>query len=181
MTAALSSAVELLERSLSYTKVALARVQGAADAAVTPCHGWPLTRLLAHMDDALDAWTESSTGRLTLAPSTGLARLDSIRTKACLLLGWWLEQPPAAVAVGTRWLPADVLVGTAALEITLHGWDLHRTAGHEVDVPPDLAGPLLEVARGVVPGDRLPCFGPPRPVAPDAPAPQQLLALAGRA
>jgi uncharacterized protein (TIGR03086 family) len=180
MTAALAGAVELLDRSLSYTRVALAEVAGNRDTDETPCRGWPLARLLAHMDDALDAYTESSTGRLSLTPSSGRAGLDSIRTKACDLLAWWLERPVAGVTIGDRWLPADVLLGAAALEITVHGWDLHRTSGRDVPVPDDLAGPLLDVARAVVPGDRLPCFAPPVPVAPSATASERLLGLAGR-
>lgn len=181
MTAALASAVELLDRSLAYTRVALAGVDQGDPTRPTPCHDWPLGKLLAHMEDTLDACTEAATGRVSLAPTAGRSRLDAIRLKACALLGWWLEHPAPAVAIGDRWLPADVLVGAAALEITVHGWDLHRAGGRPVPVPAALAGPLLAVARDVADAERPPCFAAPVPMAPGATESQRLLALVGRA
>ena len=180
MTTALAGAVELLDRSLSYTRVALAEVADNRDSDPTPCHGWPLSRLLAHMDDALDAYTESATGRVSLVPTRGRPPLEAIQLKACALLGWWLDRPATDVALGDRWLPADLLVRAAALEITVHGWDLHRTGGRATPVPEELAGPLLAVARAVGAVDPLPCFAPPVPVAPDATGSQRLLAFVGR-
>ena len=64
MTAApgVSDAVELLERSLSYTRVALSGISDDELGRPTPCTRWDLRDLLAHMDDALDAFTEGATG-----------------------------------------------------------------------------------------------------------------------
>lgn len=179
MTTALAGAVELLERSLAYTRVALAAVEHVPAVTPTPCQGWPLHRLLAHMEDGLDAYTEAAAGRVSLTPGVDEARLDAIRSKACALLGWWLDHPVGTVAVGDRWLPADVLVGAAALEITLHGWDLHVTGGRPTPVPEELAVPLLAVARTAAPGAQ-PCFGPPVAVSPAATASGRLLGFAGR-
>lgn len=179
MTAALTGAVELLDRSLAYTRVALAAVEHTPAATRTPCRGWPLHRLLAHMEDSLDAYTEAAAGQVSLTQAPAGSPLDAIRSKACALLGWWLDHPAETIAVGDRWLPADVLVGAAALEIALHGSDLHAAAGRPTHLPDDLAVPLLGVARTTAPGAQ-PCFGQPVTVTPGAPASRRLLAYLGR-
>ena len=181
MSTALAGAVELLDRSLAYTRGALAEVRADHLGLTTPCRDWPLTLLLAHMDDSLDAYTQAATGWVPLVATRGLSPIEAIRDKACALLGWWLDHPPDEVGVGDQRLPSQTLVAAAALEITLHGWDLHATVGAPVDVPADLTGPLLTVARVVVgEDDRLGCFAAPVLVSPEAGESQHLLAFLGR-
>lgn len=187
MSAALDGAVELLERSLAYTRVALADVRPDLDpgllARPTPCAGWTLGRLLAHMEDALDAFTEAATGRVEVgpAPSAG-TRVEALRDKACALLGaWTAARDRGRVDVGDLGLDAPLLVATAALEITLHGWDVGQATGRGTPVPADLAAGLLAVAQHVIaPGDRASRFAHPRPVGAGAPPDVRLLAWAGR-
>jgi uncharacterized protein (TIGR03086 family) len=187
----LGGAVELLDRSLAWTRVALAETAHVPGTTPTPCRGWPLQRLLAHMEDGLDAYAEAATGSVSLRPDPAAAHAGgrapreplrgAIRDKACALLGWWLEHPDLdAVRVGDRWLPSEVLVGAAALEITLHGWDLRAAAGHVAPVPRDLAAPLLDVVRDQVSATAMPCVGTPLAVPDDADSPRRLLALLGR-
>jgi len=181
MSTALAGAVELLDRSLAYTRTALAGVRAEHLPLTTPCRDWPLTVLLAHMDDGLDAYTEATSGRVALTRTTGLSPVESIRDKACALLGWWLAHPPDDVGLGDLRLPSQTLVAAAALEITLHGWDVHATIGRPVPIPDDLAVPLLTVARVVVVDeDRQGCFAPPVPPAPPATDSQRLVAFLGR-
>ena len=71
VTTALAGAVELLERSLAYTRVALAGVTEAQLANPTPCRDWTLRDLLAHMDDSLDAFAEAAGGSVALTPTPG--------------------------------------------------------------------------------------------------------------
>ena len=82
MSGALDGAVELLDRSLAYTRVALADVRPELIGRPTPCAGWDLGRLLAHMEDALDAFTEAAAGRVEVAPLPPLeSRVDALREK----------------------------------------------------------------------------------------------------
>ncbi len=182
MSPALEGAVELLERSLSYTRVVLADVGPHNLDAPTPCAGWDLRRLLAHMDDALDAFTEAAAGRVEVAAvPASRDRVESLRDKACALLGAWTEARPAAVAIGDRELDGPVLVATAALEITVHGWDVAQATGRCTPVPADLARGLLAVAERVVgPADRGSRFGAPLPAAPSTVPSDMLLAFLGR-
>ena len=164
MGGALEGAVELLERSLGYTRVVLADVRPDNLDAATPCSGWDLRRLLAHMDDALDAFTEAAAGHVEVAPVRPTdQRVDSLRDKACALLGAWTEARPASVDIGNRVVEAPVLVATAALEITVHGWDVAQATGRRTPIPADLARGLLPVAEQVIgPPDRRGRFAAPR-------------------
>ena len=134
MSSQLDGGVELLERALGYTRTALARVDRTDLTRPTPCSRWDLAALLAHMDDALDAFLEAAGGLLVL---------------------------------------------TAALEITVHGWDVARALRLDHPLPPALAADLLPVARGLVGHGR---FAPALTVASDPAAPSgvRLLGWVGR-
>jgi uncharacterized protein (TIGR03086 family) len=182
VTTALAGAVELLDRALGYTRVVLAGVPGADLDRRTPCHDWNLRQLLAHMDDALDAFTEAAGGAVDV-PARGWSplRVDRLQEKACALLGAWSGHPPEGVSVGGAELASDVLVATAALEITVHGWDVSCATTGPAPIPQDLARELLPIARRVVDHDDRPRrFAPPLTVAETAPADEQLLAFLGR-
>ena len=186
MSAALDGAVELLERSLAYTRVTLADVRPDQLDRPTPCAGWTLGHLLAHMEDALDAFTEAASGRVEVVavPETG-TRVEALREKACALLGaWTAARPPSSpdVAVDDLGLDAPLLVATAALEITVHGWDVGQATGRRARIPDDLARGLLAIAQHVIDAsDRGPRFADPRPAPERADSDQRLLAWTGRA
>jgi uncharacterized protein (TIGR03086 family) len=179
---ALTGAVELLERALGYTRVALADVGPHNLGAPTPCAGWTLARLLAHMEDALDAFTEAAAGQVQVEhPPPTDNRVEALREKACALLGAWAAARPVAVTVGDRQLDAPLLVGAAAMEVAVHGWDVAQATGRRTPLPDDLARGLHPVAaRTVAPRDRGTAFGPALvPARPDSPG-DVLMAYLGR-
>jgi uncharacterized protein (TIGR03086 family) len=182
-------ALELLERALGYTRVALSAV-GPDRSGPSPCAGWSLADLLDHMDDGLDAFLEAARGtvrvpsRITV-PETVDGRpgadLDALQSKACQLLGVWSAPTPPIVVVGGRPVPSGLLVSAAALEIAVHGWDVGRATGAGHDLPEDLARALMPVAHEVVtPEDRPGRFAQPRLTPPDATSSQVLLGFLGR-
>lgn len=188
MTPSLPRTVELLERSLGYTRGRLARVTTAGLASPTPCAAWSLGELLAHMDDALDAFLEASVGPVALAaeathgPRT--VSVGGLQEKACALLGAWtstVRGGPLAITVGDRPVPPSLLVATAALEVAVHGWDVGRATGEDAPIPTALARGLCPVAAYVVTdADRGVRFARAAAVRPDAPADHVLLAQLGR-
>ncbi len=184
-SAALEGAVELLDRSLAYTRGTLADVRPDLLDRPTPCVGWTLGQLLAHMEDALDAFTEAAVGRVEVDPvPPTTTRVDALREKACVLLGAWTaaRQTSQDVEVGDLGLDAPLLVATAALEITVHGWDVGQATGRRTRIPGALAEGLLAIAQHVIdPVDRGPQFGSPRPARPEAPSDVRLLSWTGRA
>ena len=182
MTAALEGAVELLERALGYTRVTLADVRPDNLHAPTPCSVWTLSRLLDHMDDALDVFTEAASGQVHVerVPASD-DRLDTLRQKACALLGAWTEARPSSVEIGDRRLDAPLLVATAALEITIHGWDVAQATGRGTPIPGDLARGLLPIAEQAIgPADRGSRFAAPLPLGPSTVPSDNLLAYVGR-
>lgn len=186
MTTRLHHTLELLERALGYTRVALSSV-GPDRGVPSPCAGWSLADLLAHMDDGLDAFLEAAGGSVRVpvnarVPSRPGADLEALQTKACHLLGVWSGRTPARVVVGDRPAEVPLIVAAAALEVTIHGWDVEQATGTRRPIPERLAADLLPVATAIVsPEDRVGRFGPPRAVAADAGAAERLLAFLGRA
>ena len=186
MTTTLGGSVELLERALGYTRARLAGVHDGLLDRPTPCEGWTLGDLLAHMEDALDAFTEAAGGEVEVhGGGRADVRVAAIQEKACALLGAWGGTMPGDVVITARDggldLRSTLLVATAALEVTVHGWDVGRATGDAADIPTELARDLLLVAERVVgPGDRGVRFAAPRAVAADAPYDVRLLAHLGR-
>lgn len=179
----LEPAVELLERALGYTSGGLASVDDHLLDRPTPCARWTLSALLWHMEDSLDAFLEAATGRVAVPPPArpAVARVEALRTKSCALLGAWLQAPPRSVAVGDSRLDSPLLVGTAALEIAVHGWDVAQSTGAGLPLPAGLAGALRDVARSVVgPTDRGTRFADALEPPPDADEATRLLAFLGR-
>lgn len=178
----LAGAVLLLDASLAYTAEALGLAEDADPRTPTPCTGWLLADLLEHMDDALDTFVEAAAGRLRPLPGSPGPRLESIRAKGCGLLATWRTGAPETVRLGDQAVPGALVAGTAALEITVHGWDLYTALGADHPVPEHLARALLPVARTVVaPRDRGRRFAPARQVPVDASDGQRLLGFLGRA
>jgi len=174
-------ALELLERALTYTRTTLSSV-GPDRSGPTPCAGWSLADLLAHMDDGLDAFLEAAGGavRVEVPRRTG-ADLEQLQRKACHLLGVWSSPTPPLVVVGDQQLPTDLLVSAAALEISVHGWDVSQATGLDQPLPDDLARRLLPVARRIVAEeDRSERFSAPVTPDPGAGWPVQLLGFLGR-
>ena len=194
MTAApgVADAVELLERSLSYTRVALTGISDDELGRATPCTRWDLRGLLAHMDDALDAFTEGATGAVVVPLDVGApaaVRVATLQRKACALVGVWstalLRDHLDTTYVGDAALDRSVLALAAAVEITVHGWDVGIATGRVRPIPEALAAELLPLARGLVgeadrtgPGAHR--FGPPLVAACETSYGDQLLAFRGR-
>ncbi|WP_205471896.1 TIGR03086 family metal-binding protein [Nocardioides sp. SYSU D00038] len=181
---ALDHAVELLERSLAYTRGTLSAVRPHHLGRPTPCAEWTLAQLLAHMDDGLDAFTEAAGGYVGVRPTAPVPPgLPGLREKACALVGAWVEHrdDPDRVLVGDRSVEATVVVLTGALEMAVHGWDVGRATGLGGPIPEPLAAGLLPVAAWAVgPEDRPTRFGVARRAHQDASSATHLLGHLGR-
>ncbi len=182
--AELDHAIELLDRALGYTRGVLAELTSSNPALTrrTPCREWDLGQLLAHMEDGLDAFTEGAGGTVSAEPRIPIAtRVQALRVKACSLLGVWSSQRPDLITIGDQVAPASVVVAAAALEITVHGWDVAQAVGCAAPIPAALADSLLPVADALVsPHDRGSLFEPALHIADGSSAHDRLLAQVGR-
>lgn len=188
--------VELLAQAVTYTRSALAAVSLDDLARPTPCDGWRLADLLAHLDDALDAFTEAADGQVWLSPASPallgrpVATAAELRAKALHLVRVWRRPARVVevggVGVGGVGVPATTVVLTAALEVAVHGNDVARSvrslpARDLHRLPGPLARALVGAADELAPtDDRTGRFGPRVAVPPGADDSVRLLAHLGR-
>lgn len=182
-------AAELLERAVGYALGAARDVTPALLERPTPCAGWDLGTLMAHVDDSLAALHEGvADGAIALVPRDAPQAADpaaAFRCRATQLLGAWAGAAPARrlISIADSPLTAAAVALTGAVEITVHGWDITRATGrYDHEMPPALAHQLLPLAHHLVPApeSRHPLFASEVPVPPDAPPPTRLLAYLGR-
>lgn len=185
VAAPLLAGIALVERSLAYTLGSLQLVTPAALERATPCHGWTLRRLLAHLTDSLSALHEAATlGEIgpPVDRSSPVDPLADVRQAACGVVGAWANLGRGAtVAVGDCAMTAAVVAGVGAVEVAVHGWDVARSCGGAQPMPASLAEELLDLAMlFVTDADRLGRFAAPVKAPPGAPAQDRLLSFLGR-
>ncbi|HEX6470024.1 MAG TPA: TIGR03086 family metal-binding protein [Streptosporangiaceae bacterium] len=189
-----SDGVGLLERALGYALAGLDAVTPDALPGPTPCRGWDLRALLAHLNDSLAALGEAADDHcvdLEVVPWTAARNdLDAVarcRDRARRMLGSWAGEADRAgdrdrvVAVGGRPMRSTMVACVGAVEVAVHGWDIQRSCGRPRPIPPALAAELLEIVPMLVTGAERPAkFAAPVPVAPSAPPGDRLVAFLGR-
>jgi uncharacterized protein (TIGR03086 family) len=185
----LADPVALLERSIAYTLGSLQLVTEESMDRATPCRGWDLRQLLAHMNDALGTLQEAALDRhIALAPATGAAPdpesdpVAALCDRACRLLGAWARSgDPEGIQIGGVSMAAGIVPAAGALEIAVHGWDVARACGRNRPIPPDLAEELLTCATLFVSdADRPARFAAPVELSAGAGPGERLLAFLGR-
>ncbi|MBW8486471.1 TIGR03086 family metal-binding protein [Actinomadura parmotrematis] len=161
----------LVDQAVGYALLAMAGLRADALARATPCRGWDLGTLCAHLAESLVILRETVTGTPAVrACRPGRDPVAACRTEALRLARAW----PAG-GDGARPLAA-----VAATEVAVHGWDIARSLGACRPMPDGLAERLLRAAPALVGGGRAGLFAPPVAWPPDAPPGERLLALLGR-
>jgi uncharacterized protein (TIGR03086 family) len=150
----------------------------------TPCAGWDLATLLAHMTgqnhgfaDALRGGTDPA----AYAPTTGWAESVADLLDAVARPG--TDEVLLPEISTTLRFPVDVVVGFQLLDTVVHTWDVATALGRVWRPGPELADAVLAQARQVPAGEartaRGAAFGPVLTVGDDDPW-AQALALLGR-
>lgn len=157
--------VDLLERAISFALSGLVHVTEEDLSRPTPCADWDLRALLNHLAESVDAVREGiEGGRIDLQTvlEQPVDPVALVRSRVVWLLGAWVRAGTDgdAINIGALPLQANVVAKVAALEITVHSWDIDCAGGKLRPIPPQLAAELLEFARLVVPrSHRYPLFG----------------------
>lgn len=158
----------------------------------TPCPDYAVRELLAHLVGLTTAFRDA--GRKNLGPTT-----DTSPDAALPVLpeGWREAPPPLLDELVAAWrdpaarqgmtraggvdLPGEVAAMVALNELVIHGWDLARSTGQKYEA--DEASLRVSLAL-MTPSDDSPRlgqpFGPPFPVAADAPLVDRAVAMSGR-
>ena len=163
----------------------------------TPCPEWPVRGVVNHLVGGNLLFARILAGErlppreeLVAASRTDRLGEDPVaayRQAADRLLGAFETD---GVLQQTFTVPRGPVPGIAALQLRIvealvHGWDVARATGRPARFPEELAERALQFTRAALadvppaPPGRAP-FGPPQPVADDAPALDRLAALLGR-
>jgi uncharacterized protein (TIGR03086 family) len=201
--ASLSDAVGLLERALGYAFFGLDAITPEAMSRPTPCREWDLGALLGHVSDSLAALHEAvDDGHVATEGTRGVALAEPgppgspprspvdpvdpvaiVRDRARRVLGSWVGAGDGdrLVTVGDCPLRAGVVAYVGAIEVAVHGWDIHRACGRPRPIPSALATDLLQLAPVLVTDAERPSrFAAPVPVSPATGAGDRLVAFLGR-
>ncbi|WP_329566273.1 TIGR03086 family metal-binding protein [Kitasatospora sp. NBC_01266] len=156
-------------RALALAAPVVAAIRPEHLARPTPCAGWTLRRLLAHVIGQQYGFAAAARGRggdpavwadhpLAAGPDAALGALAAFTGSGRELT----EAFAAAEATGAtvelpeilpgHAFPATQAIGFHLLDTLVHAWDLAVTIEVPLEIPPDLAGLLLRIAE-LVPAD----------------------------
>jgi uncharacterized protein (TIGR03086 family) len=177
---AVAGAATLLERSTTYMLGNLALVTPATLGQPTPCDGWDLRTLLAHVEDALTVLADAVGVGCTAEDHQD--PIDNVRTAARRVIEGW-SAPAIAGSMSIDGMPLSTALVAAAggIEVAAHGWDIARAAGWRRPVPVSLAEEMLDLLPLLLTDASRGCmFAAPVPVPADACAGDRLIACLGR-
>jgi uncharacterized protein (TIGR03086 family) len=156
----------------------------------TPCEGWDVSAVVRHLSAGERAFTTSLGGAAYDLPAitaelaaVPLADLPAAYVEGAVRLRDALASAgDGTFPTGIGPMPATAVAELRTIEALTHGWDVARGVGAPYDVDPAVAERAIGHSLALMerlPPDRTP-FGPPQPVADDAPAIDRLAALLGR-
>jgi uncharacterized protein (TIGR03086 family) len=162
--------------------------------APTPCRDTSLGDLLDHVDGLALAFTAAASKSPleggSQPPSPDGSRLvpdwrQRIPDRLAALAGAWRDQDAwtGMTQAGGVDLPGEVAGLVAIDEVVVHGWDIAVASGQDYDCEDGLLEAAFEFVRASVaenPQGTPGLFGPPVPVADDAPLLERLIGLTGR-
>ncbi len=150
--------IELHRRA---TDAVLAIVAGVRDSDLdrpTPCAGWDLRTLLAHMvgqDHGFAAAALADVSAEAFAPRE--PSVEAHRAGAAVVVAAFSAAAPDRNVLmpefGDRRFPLHMVVGFHLLDTLVHGWDVAVSLGDDVRYDDDLLAAVLEQAEAVPDGD----------------------------
>ncbi|GAA1566531.1 TIGR03086 family metal-binding protein [Actinomadura kijaniata] len=172
-------------------------VSGVADerlADPTPCPEYTVGDLIDHVNGLSLAFTWAAEKSFADSPGGGPSG-DASRLEP----GWRSLIPERLAALAEAWrdpsawqgmtqaggvdLPGEIAGFVALNELVIHGWDLARGTGRPYEATPEEIEVCLRVSTPQPGEERTPdngLFGPPVPVAGDAPPLDRLIGFTGR-
>ena len=180
--------LDALDRSFASTRTVVADVRPKHLSLPTPCSEWDVQALLVHMLGSIDSFGAHA-ARTPAAETPAREVSDNVLevyddATSAALAAW---RAPGALdgdvtlGVGIS-VPAEVAAGISTADCIVHGWDLRRARGGDLELDPELAEHVLGISSAIVTPDfRGPrTFGPEVTVSDDASPTERLVAFLGR-
>jgi uncharacterized protein (TIGR03086 family) len=175
MTTDSRPSIDVLARALDQTAEVLSAIPADTLSDPTPCAGWDVARLVAHVvADSRNFVTMAGGGQpdWSAEPSLPDDWTGEFRSSADALLRMWR-------GAGDSVTPQAVDLQTA--ELAVHTWDLVRATAQSIELDPEVAQRGLDFMSGALTQDnRGEAFASAVEVPEDAPVYDRLVAWAGR-
>lgn len=170
-----SRPVTVLGRALDQARAALTTLNPDDLDKPTPCEGWTVRDLLAHLLASPGQFLRMERGEdLDWSATTEVGDggwAEQFRADAEQLMEHWRSQPAEETAM------ADM----QSAEIAVHTWDLLRATGHSMPLDPEVAvRGLAFMQRGLTDENRGDAFRAPLDVGANASPYDRLVAFTGR-
>ncbi len=178
----------LLERAMTAVEPVLASVSANDFDRPTPCPGFDLATLLAHLVGGLRGFAEVGEGlplRFDVDPDVRVEQIAvEYRKAADQLLAAFARPGAVERTYAMPWgeTTGQQLMGFELIELVVHGWDICRSLGRALVVDADIVEATLGGAQMWVDDSvRTPqLFGHEVPSDPEAPVLDRLVAFLGR-
>jgi uncharacterized protein (TIGR03086 family) len=134
---------ELHRRSFDAVRPIVAQVRPADLDRPTPCEGWDLRDLLAHMTGQDRGFAAAALADVSVEAFTpGKPTRDAWEAGAAVVLAAFAAADPARPVLlpefAGRRFPLDMVIGFHLLDTLVHGWDVAAALGVEVTYDEDL-------------------------------------------
>jgi uncharacterized protein (TIGR03086 family) len=147
----------------------------------TVCTEYDVTQLAEHLIGSVTALGAAAGAGPGEATGTGLEARVAGPAQA-MLEAWTAHGVDGTVKLGTREMPADLVLGIAAIEFLVHAWDFAQATGQQLTVSDALSQYVLDQARQIITptGRARGLFAGPVETGPDADLLGRLIAFTGR-
>jgi uncharacterized protein (TIGR03086 family) len=185
--------IDLDRRAVTATRELVAAWPGADVRLPTPCDGWTIADLVAHMTVQQRGFARAVAGERTTRadwePTAADATAAAYDAACQQVIDAFaaVRDPDAPVLLpefGDTLLPAGMVVGFHLVDNVVHAWDVAKSLGAEVSFDDDVLAAALGVARSVPDDERRGGPGSPfarrKPVEPGTGLLDETLLLLGR-
>ena len=167
-------------RTLAACQAVLRRLTEDDLARPSPCTEYTVGEVGQHLVRSM-VLLASVAGERLGSPAAGPLEGQVTATAEAALAAWRRRGLGGSVAVGRSTVPARLAVEIIPLELLVHGWDIARATGSQIDIPPEIAGYVLGRARELITEDkRGRSFAAEVPMGPEATVLERLIAFTGR-
>ena len=156
----------------------------------TTCTEFDVTRLAEHLTGSatsLGAAAGGPGGGPGGGPEAGPGAGTTLEARLAapaqaMLEAWAARGVDGTVTLGSREMPASLVLGIGSIEFLVHAWDFAQATGQRLTVPDGLSGYVLELAGQIITpaGRARGLFADPAQAGPDAGLLDRLIAFTGR-